>query len=73
MVLGCLLGVWTDCCSSYIEITEIWQEGGDYRVSVDAHRERGPLAMATSPYHLVRVDRTDGTVFFPLPEIPPVP
>ena len=73
MVLGCILGTWTDCCSSYIEITGVEAIGDDYTVSVDAHQESGMLMMVTNPFHLVKVPRTDGRVVFPLPEIPPVP
>ena len=73
MVLGCILGTWTDCCSSYIEITGVEAFGDDYIVSVDAHQEHGMLTMLTNPFHLVKLPRTDGRVAFPLPEIPPVP
>ena len=80
IVVGCIQGVWTDCCSTYVEIDGIRSSGGEYVVSVVRHYEHGMLMALTNPYHIVTTERTEGPVRFvdantgaPIPELPPVP
>lgn len=80
IVVACIQGFWSDCCSTYVEIVGIRSSGGEYVVSVVRHYEHGMMAAVTNPYYIVTTERTEGPVRFidantgaGIPELPPVP
>lgn len=81
IVLGCILGFVSTCCSAYVQIFDIVRNGSAYRAVVKQSASRGMMMAVTNPYNFVAAPRTEGQVTFhhrvwwgpEIPQIPPVP